>query len=67
MVSLHDCDSADPAAIKILERVLLNEPADWASSLVCVEKLDGSICVSLDPKDLNVAFKREHYPITVSR
>ena len=41
------------------------EPADWVSSLVCVDKLDGSICVCLDPKDLNVAIKREHYPLPV--
>ena len=31
------------------------------SSLVCVDKLDGSIRVCLDPKDLNVAIEREHY------
>ena len=46
----------------ILEKVPLNEPADWVSSLVCVDKPDGSIRVCLDPKDLNVAIKREHYP-----
>ena len=45
----------------ILEKVPLNEPADWVSSLVCVDKPDGSIRVCLDPKDLNVAVKREHY------
>ena len=38
----------------ILEKVLLNEPAVWVSSLVCVDKRDGSIRVCLDPKDLNV-------------
>ena len=47
----------------ILEKVPLNEPADWVSSLVCVDKPDGSIRVCLDPKDLNVAIKREHYPL----
>ena len=44
----------------ILEKVPLNEPADWVSSLVCVDKPDGSIRVCFDPKDLNVAIKREH-------
>ena len=33
------------------------------SILVCVDKPDGSIRVCLDPKDLNVAIKREHYPL----
>ena len=33
------------------------------SSLVCVDKSDGFIHVCLDPKDLNVAIKREHYPL----
>ncbi|XP_068720826.1 uncharacterized protein [Montipora capricornis] len=47
----------------ILEKVPLNEPADWVSSFVCVDKPDGSIRVCLDPKDLNVAIKREHYPL----
>ena len=47
----------------ILEKVPLNEPTDWVSSLVCVDNPDGSIRVCLDPKDLNVAIKREHYPL----
>lgn len=47
----------------ILGKVPLNEPADWVSSLVCVDKPDGSIHVCLDPKDLNVAIKKEHYPL----
>ena len=42
----------------ILEKVPLNEPADWVSSLVCVDKPDGSIRVCLDSKDLNVAVER---------
>ena len=45
----------------ILEKVPLNEPADWVSSLVCVDKPDGSIRVCLDPKDLNVTVEIEHY------
>ena len=51
--------------VGIVEKVPLNEPANWVSSLVCVDKPDGSIRVCFDPKDLNVAIKREHYPLPV--
>ncbi|KAL9979645.1 hypothetical protein ACROYT_G017335 [Oculina patagonica] len=50
-------------SVGIIEKVPLNEPADWVSSLVCVDKPDGSIRVCLDPRDLNKAIKREHYPL----
>ena len=49
--------------VGIIEKVPLNEPADWVSSLVCVDKPDGSIRVCLDPRDLNCAIMREHYPL----
>ena len=49
--------------VGIIEKVPLNEPADWVRSLVCVDKPDGSIRVCLDPRDLNRAIKREHYPL----
>ena len=39
----------------------ITDPTDWVSSLVVVEKPDGSLRVCLDPKDLNRAIKREHY------
>lgn len=38
-------------------------PTDWVSSLVIVEKKDGSIRVCLDPRDLNKAVKREHFKL----
>jgi hypothetical protein len=44
----------------IIERV--TEPTDWVNSIVTVAKKD-SIRVCLDPKDLNFAVKREHYPM----
>ena len=40
----------------------VNEPTDWVSSMVTVVKPNKSrICI--DPKDLNRAIKRSHYPI----
>ena len=40
----------------------VTEPTDWVNSLVTVEKPNGSLRVCLDPKDLNDAIKRPHYP-----
>lgn len=40
-----------------------DEPTEWVSSLLCVEKKDGSLRICLDPRDLNHAIKREHYAI----
>ena len=37
----------------------MDHPTDWVDSIVLVEKGDGSICVCLDPKDLNKAIKSE--------
>lgn len=38
-------------------------PTDWVSSMVVVCK-KGKIRICLDPKDLNKAIKREHYPLS---
>jgi hypothetical protein len=40
-----------------------DEPTDWVSSILVVEKKDGSLRVCLDPRDLNRAIKREHFMI----
>ncbi|XP_052820412.1 uncharacterized protein K02A2.6-like [Mya arenaria] len=40
----------------------VTEPTDWVNSLVTVEKANGSLRICLDPKDLNDAIKRPHYP-----
>ena len=42
----------------------VDEPTNWVDSPVVREKLNGSLRVSLDPRDLNKAIKREHYPVT---
>ena len=38
-------------------------PTPWVSSLMVVPKKDGKIRLCLDPKDLNQAIQREHYPL----
>ena len=41
--------------------VPINEPTDWISFLVAVEKPDSYRRICLDPRHLNKAIKREHY------
>ena len=41
----------------------VTEPTAWVSSLVIVKKPNGKIQVCLDPRDLNRAVKRSHYPL----
>ena len=41
------------------------EPTDWVSNLVVTEKLNGKLRVCIDPKHLNKALKRSHYPLPV--
>ena len=44
----------------------VTEPTPWVSSLVMVVK-KGKIRVCIDPKDLNKALKRSHYPSQLLR
>ena len=41
----------------------VTEPTPWVSSIVVVPKKDGKLRLCLDPKDLNKAIQREHYPL----
>ncbi|XP_067687858.1 uncharacterized protein [Haliotis asinina] len=41
----------------------VNEPTDWVSPLVIVEKPNKQLRVCIDPKDLNKAIKREHFKL----
>ena len=41
----------------------VTEPTAWVSSVVIVKKPNGKIRVCLDPRDLNRAVKRSHYPL----
>ncbi|CAC5385605.1 unnamed protein product [Mytilus coruscus] len=39
------------------------EPTQWVNSMVTVIKPNGKIRISIDPRDLNKAILREHYPL----
>ena len=41
----------------------VEDPTDWVSSLVVVPKKEGKLRICLDPRDLNVAIKRERYQL----
>lgn len=41
----------------------VTEATEWVNSIVVVEKRNGNVRVCLDPRDLNKAIKREHYPM----
>ena len=44
--------------------ILVTTPAmPWASPLVVIPKKDRELKLCLDPKDLNQAIQREHYPL----
>ena len=40
-----------------------DQPTEWVNSMVTPTKPNGKICVCIDPRDLNQAIKREHYPM----
>ena len=41
----------------------VNQPTDWVNSMVMIEKKNGDVRICIDPKDLNMAIKREHFQI----
>ena len=41
----------------------VTQPTPWISSVVIVPKKNSTIRICLDPKDLNKAIEREHYPL----
>ena len=45
----------------VIEQV--EEATDWVNNLVIVEKQSGNLRLCLDPRDLNVYIKRQHYKI----
>ena len=47
--------------IGVITRV--DQPTDWVSAMTVVNKPDGRVRICLDPRGLNKAIKREHYPM----
>ena len=47
--------------LNIIKRI--HEPTDWVNSMVTVVKQNGKLQICIDPRDLNKAIKREHYPM----
>ena len=47
--------------LEVIERV--HEPTDWVNSMVTATKSNGKLRICIDPRDLNKAIKREHYPM----
>ena len=41
--------------------MLVTQPTEWVSSITYPCKPNGTLCICLDPKDLNKAIIREHY------
>ena len=43
----------------------VTEPTPWVSSMVVAQKKDGKVRICLDPKHLNNAIMRSHYPLPI--
>ena len=43
--------------------VPVTRPTQWINSMVAVDKPDGRMRICLDPKELNEAIQREHFPL----
>ena len=46
--------------LDVIEKV--NTPTSWVNSMVTIIKPNGTLCICIDPHDLNNAIKCEHYP-----
>ena len=46
--------------------VPVNEPTNWVSSLVMVEKPNENLRVCLDPRNINKANKRKHHRLSTT-
>ena len=43
----------------------VEEPTSWCSRMVVATKKSGNLRICIDPRPLNKALKREHYPLPV--
>ena len=48
-------------SLEVIEKV--TEPTNWVNSMVTIIKPNGSLRICIDPRDLNKAIQREHYPM----
>ena len=57
--------SGSPSATLADERIIVSvrEPSTWISTLLVVTKANGDIRICIDPKPLNKALFRDHYPM----
>lgn len=47
--------------LQVIEAV--NQPTDLVSSLLAFKKSNGKLRICIDPKPLNTALRRSHYPL----
>ena len=65
-IALKDSLQQELQRLEELEVICkVEEPTDWVSSLVAVKKPNGTLRLCIDPKPLNCALKRSHYPLPV--
>ena len=53
---------------KLLDKDIItpiSEPTSWCSRMVTARKKSGKLRICIDPRPLNKALKREHYPLPV--
>ena len=48
-------------SLDVIEKV--STPTPWVNSMVTIVKPNGTLRICIDPRDLNKAIKREHYPM----
>ena len=47
--------------LDVIQRV--NDPTEWVNNMVTIVKPNGNLRICIDPRDLNKAIKREHFPM----
>ena len=60
---MHAVKSELDAMVEKQVIVPVTEPTPWVSSMVVVQKKNNKLRIYLDPRDLNRAIMRSHYPL----